>query len=363
VDKTPAQSRVASQPVRVGRRGILQGFAATTLLAAPAVIVPGRSWGGDTLVMVGWGGANQEMYEKIFVAAFTRDTGIPVVMDSGPDLAKIKAQVMTGNVTWDVVSLAGPMAVGAERAGLLEKIDYSIVHKVDSFLPPRETSFAFYTYWGGTAYNPTVTPPDAIPKSWADLWDAKRFPGRRGLRAYPQEMLEIALMADGVPPKQLYPLDIDRAFRSLDRIKPFVTKWIAQTPQTITLVQTKEITFSYAYAGRVDAGNASGLPIAFASAQPLINPNYIAVVKGTKRREAAMRLMDYFMRADLQAAYCNALPGNGPIARAAVPMLTGKASSMLPNFDDPQTAVTDVEWWTDQYNQVSQRFKEWLLTS
>jgi len=47
-------------------------------------------------------------------------------------------------------------------------------------------------------------------------------------------------MAEAVAQERLYPLDVDRAFRLLDRIKPFVRKWITETAQTITLMQTKD---------------------------------------------------------------------------------------------------------------------------
>ena len=99
------------------------------------------------------------------------------------------------------------------------------------------------------------------------------------------------------------------------------------------------------------------------SVRSRINPSYIAMVKGSRKRDAAMHLLDSFMRPDLQAAYCNALPGNGPIALDAAPRLDGKVKAMLPDCDNPQTAVTDVALWADQYAPVAARFKEWLLTS
>ncbi len=38
-------------------------------------------------------------------------------------------------------------------------------------------------------------------------------------------MMEIALMADGVPPDKLYPIDADRAFKKLDTIKKNTIFW------------------------------------------------------------------------------------------------------------------------------------------
>ncbi|MBL8703680.1 MAG: ABC transporter substrate-binding protein [Rhodospirillales bacterium] len=344
----------------LSRRKLLAGGASLAAVG-PFAIVPGRALGAQQIVFVGYGGANQDAYEKLQCAQFTKDTGIKVIMASGVDLAKLKAQVMTKNVEWDMMTMSSGLAVGAEREGLLEKVDYSVVKWQDSIQPKREATFPFYTYWGGVAYDPKRFTADKVPKTWADFWNAGKFPGRRGLRDRADEMLEIALMADGVDPKKLFPLDIDRAFKSLDKIKPHVTKFIAQTPQTISLVQTNEIDFSYAFAGRVANAQAQGLSMEFVSAQPLIISTFVGIPKGTKNRDAAMKLMSYFAMPEMQAAYGNALPGNGPIARAAIPLLSGKAKSMLPNPDDPQTAYVDMDWWADNYAEATKRFKSWLL--
>src|SRR3546814_3337450 len=37
------------------------------------------------------------------------------------------------------------------------------------------------------------------PKSWADFWNVKDFPGRRAIRRHPFDTVEEALLADGVP--------------------------------------------------------------------------------------------------------------------------------------------------------------------
>lgn len=344
------------------RRAVIKALGASTL-AFPMIAPARKSWGTEKLVFVAWGGANQDTYGKVQVPAFEKDTGIKVVMAQGPDYAKLKAQVLTANVEWDLLTMTGPIAVGAEREGLLEPIDYDVVKRPDAYLPVRPATFPIYTYWGGIAFDPKRFPRNKVPGTWAQFWDGKAFPGRRGLRDRPDEMFEIALMADGVAPKKLWPLDVDRAFKALERIKPITTKWIAQTPQTITLVQTNEIDFSYAFAGRVDAAQAQGISMDFVSEQPLIAPTYIGVPKGTKNRAAAMKLLSYFMRPDMQAEYANQLPGNGPVLRAAVPLMGGKAKAMLPDLDNPNTAVTDIDWWADNYAKMAPRFKQWLLTA
>jgi putative spermidine/putrescine transport system substrate-binding protein len=340
------------------RRDLLVRGAA---LALPAVIIPARAFADQKLVFVSYGGTTQEAQEKTVIRAFQQETGIQVITASGPDVAKLKAQVRTGNIEWDVVNFIGSQAVSAAREGLLEKIDYSIVDASDMFLPTKEATLPWYSYGGGIGYDPNRHPAGKHPRDWPQFWDARSFPGRRGLRSRPDENLELALMADGVPAKSLYPLDVDRAFKSLDRIKSHVAKWMAETPQTISLLQANEVDFVFTYSGRVEAAKKQGLNLAYVYESNIVTPAYMCVAKGTRNRAASMKLVNYFLRPDLQAAFCNVM-GYTPVKRAAMKLLTPEVRAQQPNLDDPTTAVTDVEWWADNFAEVNKRFKEWLIT-
>src|SRR5205823_2462578 len=78
------------------------------------------------------------------------------------------------------------------------------------------------------------------PKSWADWWDVKKFPGARSMRDHPVDNLEFALIADGVAMDKLYPLDVDRAFKKLDQIKPHVNVWWSTGQQPAQLLLDKQ---------------------------------------------------------------------------------------------------------------------------
>jgi hypothetical protein len=82
--------------------------------------------------------------------------------------------------------------------GLLEEIDYSIVDraKVDPAFTYKYgvANYMFSTVMAWDTKKVTGTP------TLADFFDIQKFPGRRMLRRSNQGMLELALLADGVPP-------------------------------------------------------------------------------------------------------------------------------------------------------------------
>lgn len=344
------------------RRDLIKsaGIAGAGIIAAP-YIMSRSAYAKETIVWVSYGGTTQEAQADTIVAAFMKETGIEVIAASGPDLAKIKAQVQTGNVEWDMVNLIGSQAVAAGREGLLEKLDYSVVDASDLYLPALEFTAPWYAYGGGIAFDPQRHPAGKHPTTWPEFWDVEKFPGRRGLRSRPDENLEMALMADGVPAKELYPLDVDRAFASLDRIKPHVAKWIAETPQTISLLQQNEVDFVFTYSGRVEAAQRQGISADYVYENNIVTPSYLCVPKGTAHRDAAMQLANYFLRPDLQAAFCNRM-GYSPVKRAATALLTPEVRDRQPDLDAPGTAITDVEWWADNFAEVNERFKEWMIS-
>ncbi|MFX7507049.1 extracellular solute-binding protein, partial [Acinetobacter baumannii] len=64
----------------------------------------------------------------------------------------------------------------------------------------------------------------------ADFWNVKKFPGPRAMQKTPRTTLEFALIADGVPARDVYRVlgtreGVARAFRKLDEIKPYVKLW------------------------------------------------------------------------------------------------------------------------------------------
>ena len=100
---------------------------------------------------------------------------------------------------------------------------------------------------------------DDPPQSWADFWDTEKYPGKRGMRRHAKYTLEFALMADGVPPDQVYEVlrtdeGVDRAFAKLDELKDDIIWWEAgaQPPQ---LLAAGEVIMTNAYNGRISAAN------------------------------------------------------------------------------------------------------------
>ncbi len=215
---------------------------------------------------MGWGGAWKDACQKAYFDPFTKKTGIPVKYVAPYEFAKVRAMHEANRMELDVLE---PGAVDTPRAlkmGMAQKIDWSVVDK--SALTPNQLK---YGDWGISsitlstclAYNRKKWPGDGHPKSWADFWDVKKFPGPRSLqrRVYPN--LEYALMADGAPadPKKLYPLDVDRAFKVLDRIKPHIKVWWTTGAQQQQLIQDQEVDLIAMWNGRAtDSITNNGAP-------------------------------------------------------------------------------------------------------
>lgn len=346
----------------INRRSFLRGAAAgATVMAAPFVITPAKA-ASKKVVLISWGGKYRDAWVQAFVKPFEKDTGIQVLVADTPDLAKVKAQVTTGDVMWDVFDCPGSMALSGAKQGFWEPIDRKIVDMSGLSVPYGNTYVPYYTYPGGIAWDPKKYPAGKHPTNFEQFWDAKRFPGWRGLRTRISETLDIALVADGVNPQHLYPLDVERGFKSLEKIKPYVKHWIAQTPQTIALVQSGEIDFSYTYSGRVRAAQRAGTSIDFSWAQTINCAEYLTVLKGSPHREAAMRLVSYTLNPRHAAAFADLL-GYTPTVPKALSLVNAATRKWMPDMSNPANWVMDDKWWGNHFAALQKRFSEWLLTA
>src|SRR4051812_44802683 len=128
---------------------------------------------------------------------------------------------------------------------LLMPLDFNIINVSDI---PRELvtlfSVGFLITGWALNYSTKAFQAGQGPQGWADFWDPGKFPGPRGMFNGAPQSLEFALIADGVPKDKLYPLDIPRAFKSLDRLKPVVKVWWPNVTQAGVLFKSGEIVMS-----------------------------------------------------------------------------------------------------------------------
>lgn len=342
--------------MNVNRRTFLVRTGAA--LASPALLRTQYAFADTPVTCVTWGGAYQDLFQKVFVTPFTEETGIPMQLLSGPDLAKAKGQVKSGQVEWDIMDATAAMVTAGEAEGLWEPLPQDIVDPADLILPLRESSAPYLLFGGVIGFVPGRTG-ENYPRTFKDFFDVEKFPGRRGLRTRISETLEIALIADGVDPKALYPLDVERGFAALDRIKPHVAKWIEQTPQTVSLLQNNEIDFVYTYNGRVQTAQAANIDMAFAPDQALILNQYLAVLKGSARTEQATKFIAFCMRPERQAEISNEWYSI-PARKSAHALIKPEVVAKLPDINNPNIVIMDDSWWKDNYVTLDRRFKEWL---
>ena len=171
------------------------------------------------------GGSYTRGLDKAYFEPFTEETGIEVQLVAGGDnpIAAIKAQRAAGRIQFDIVNF-DDFAVSVEP----DEFEVHGLELPDDLLVPvlyPKTSVPVHVIASYTvACNKAMV--DRCPRSYADFFDIDAFPGDRSLPSMgiyeALGMLEVALLADGVRPEDLYPIDLDRAFSKLEGIKDSV---------------------------------------------------------------------------------------------------------------------------------------------
>jgi len=338
---------------RLDRRQFLAGAGAGALGVAAGLPSVAHAQSGR-MVMATGGGAIEEAYRQTIFAPWKAKTGIEIIT-TGNEGARLKAMVEQGKTEWDVVQGAAEEIIVYARQGLLEKLDHSKLNASDMFPGTLHehfllTDFAAYCIaWNKD--NVKANP----PKNWKELW---ALDGRIGLWKRPFQTLEVALLADGVALKDLYPLDIDRALKSLDKIKSKIVWW-ARGAQGAQLLLDGEVEAGAIWNGRVHAPKLSGAPVDFTLNQAILVSDAWAIPKGAPNIAKAQDLVALGATPAAQAAFAEKLP-YGPANRAALPLLSDKVRATLPQPNETNRLL-DIEYWAANGSVVSERFNKWLL--
>lgn len=309
------------------------------------------------MVFTSWGGTTQDAQTAAWAKPFAAETGTNVLQDGPTDYGKIKAMVESGNVSWDVVDVEGDYAAQAGPAGLLEPLDFSIIDK--SKLDPRfVTDHSVGSFYYSFVIGCNAGAVSECPKTWADLFDTTKFPGKRTFYKWSAPgVIEAALLADGVAPADLYPLDLDRAFKKLDTIKGDIIWW-SSGAQSQQLLASAEASFGSFWNGRLTALAADGMPVETSWDQNITAADSLVVPKGTQNKAKAMEFIAYATSPKAQAEMA-AATGYAPINLDSPALMDPEVRKTLPDQQAATQINADMGYWAKNRDAIGERWYAW----
>lgn len=312
----------------------------------------------DSITFVSWGGTTQDAQEEYWGKPFTEETGVKVIGDQ-TDYGKLKAMVESGNVIWDVVDVEGDFAYQAAEDGLLEPLDFSIIDKSE-----LDEDFVFDYAVGSFAYSfVNAFNTDEVSgelNGWESFFDTDGFSGKRTAYKWPTAgIFEMALLADGVDPDDLYPLDFDRAFEKLDEVKSDM-QWWDTGAQSQQLLASGEVSMGHVWNGRMYSIAMDGANVDIDWKHNIKAGDMLVVPKGTKNKEAAMEFIATAVSPQAQADFANETAYT-PININAVDLVDEELVDYLSSSHEETQVVLDMEYWATAIDEVLSEWNAWLL--
>lgn len=341
------------------------GFLAACVLLVSACGVGGQASSSDeqTLTWASTGGQFQEDEKKALQEPFTAKTGTEFVNISPAEQAQVRAMVTAGKTIWDLANMSWIYA-GAYCGELFEKLDDPALDR--SKFPEGTTGDCFvptFRYANIFSYNADMYPAEK-PSRIEDFFDVARFPGKRVVYDYPKAgLLEAALVADGVPAEDVYPIDIDRALRKIDTIKGSLV--FAPSYGAIQqMLVDKQASMALTVTARTIVAAQSGANLVAVWDFNTTDIGVHVIPKGAPHKKLAQEMIAFVTEPEQAIAYAK-LTGTTP-ARSDIDLekvgYTEQQKSFNAFLPDRGTTIEqDKQWWIDNTDALVQRWASWKV--
>lgn len=343
--------------------------AAIALAMASSAFAPAQAADlEDQMVIATTGGLMGNTLKEFFYTPFGKANDlevIPVDIEVPDQWAKAEAMMRTGKVEFDIVTATGPDLVA--RTDMLMKIDCDALPSVKKFgVADACEPYGVARTTGGMliAYN-TETFKDKAPKTWADFWDVKTFPGPRGLPDTGDRDWWVpvaALLADGVKPADLFPMDLDRAYKKLDEIRPHIAVWWKTGNQVQQIMRSKEVVMTMSYSGRALAVVKEGSPIAMSWDGALRDTGYMSILKNAPDPKAAMAYLDFFYaNSEAHVPFMRAV-NYATASKSAMDLLPAEERDLYATSETNYAKLVkpDFAWIGAHRDELRERWTAWL---
>lgn len=314
---------------------------------------------GITVVSYG-GGAYQQSHVDAFCTPFQTVSGVKVQSVSwNAEYGKLKSMVQSRDSGWDVVEVTDAEFKRGKQDDLFQKL--TVLPDKTDFMAGMVNDYGVANvYWGTVlAYSPSKFP-TKHPETWKDFWDVKTFPGKRAIYDDPRGNLEFALLADGVPRDKLYPLDVERAFRKLDQLKPHISNYWHDGTEAIQLLRSGTVPISTAWNGRIFATRLDKPPIGYSWDGGALELDWWVIPKSSQNAEPASRFVTFASSPERMAKQAAAI-GYGPVNKSSLKFIESDIRRELPTDDTNfgKTFVVNADWWSEHEADMMRRWIAW----
>jgi len=356
------RDRLDVQRLPVSRRAFM--LASGALLAAPALLHRTAVAQGRPLNFLTWGGRFGQGVRKAFSDPFTAKSGV-VINDITPyNYGRFVTALQNRNpenfdLAWFSDEIE-PARAGA--MGLLEKLDYSLLPNAPKALASARQEFAVSPYVTTYQVGFRADRWPTKPQSWVDFWDVAKFPGARSIGTNVMGVLEAALLADGVAPAALYPLDEERAYRKLAQIKPHIRLFhntSAAQPARQSLYQG-DLAMMLSWSADFIAQKVAGKPIDVIWNGGFYFSPSVGIAKGSPYAKQAHAYLDQFFQEQAVLTFVREWPTTPVLASVAAAMTEQERQQTAAGHLDKMINLNRA-YYLQHQTRLQERYDAWRV--
>ena len=345
-----------------------------------AIVLPAQA----EITVASWGGAYTMSQQKAYADTFTGGTANFINYNGG--LGEVRTQVESGNVQWDIVDVLPDQArIGCDE-GLFEELPRDVFTPTadgvsmddDTLVPVPNDCVVPQIFWSYVPFYKKGTFQSKgrkAPKTMVDFFDVENFPGKRGIHTWANALIEMALVADGVPAKDVYDVmsadgGIDRAFAKLDTIKDHVVFWSSGS-KPLELVESGEVSMALAYNGRIGAAMLSeGADYVVNWDGQVLNEEWLVMLKGSQNYDEALAFLIHASAPEQQAGQAKWI-NYGPMRASGLAIIEAgepwfnTGVNIMPHMPTTKAGLHNAvfdqpDWWADNGDAIHERYTAWM---
>jgi len=305
------------------------------------------------VILATYGGDTDIARKQVFWDPFTARTGVQVI---DVDAGGIADEMQQGLIPtkWDAFHGSTDEVYAALKFGKKKIAKLPSLAWEDLIEKPYQP-YMFQSFLLG--YVPGVlkgTFKGTQPSSWADFYDVKKFPGKRAFpgEAYTDGTRQSALLADGVPPNKVYPMDIKRADAKIKSIWSELV-FYDEFPDAQSYLTSGTVTMSFGPNGMWKELADKGVDIEVIwGAYPILEPNGMNLLPDPPNLDAVIGLACFCNNPTMQAEFAK-LTNYGPPTKAAFTKLTKAELAQLPNSPGRKVVPVDTKYVGSVENELA----------